>query len=200
MSMTGVSAFFTEHSPPDLRNVLERVFAMLGVEACSDYSLWSRPQTPVRYVRGLHILDERELDRPNPSRFVGNPATPAEIASLAERYPYLFVSFVKTRSFNLPEAIQRDIPLSISDRALVGQVSLCIGPRDWYEEGHGPDPLVCEHYWGRSMFAVSLFGYGTPKDWNEYRRRVFDIPEFKQFQAELEAILGPVKRCITWSV
>lgn len=126
-------------------------------------------------------------------------ATAVGIASLAERHPFLHVGFVTTRSFNLPEAIQRDIPLSISDHALVERLSLDIGPCNWYEEGHGPDPLVCEHYWGRSMFAVSLFGYGTPHDWNEYRRRVFEIPEFRQFQAELEAILGPVKRCTTWS-
>jgi hypothetical protein len=78
-------------------------------------------------------------------------------------------------------------------------VTLKLGPEDWYQEGHGEDPDVCDYYWGRSQLAVSLFYYGCPSDWEGFRRVIFDVPEFREFQSKIEAILGPVKRCITWS-
>lgn len=55
-------------------------------------------------------------------------------------------------------------------------------------------------YYGHAQFTVSLYGYRNPRNWEEYTRRIFEIPEFRKFQSDLEAILGPVKRCIVWSV
>ena len=41
---------------------------------------------------------------------------------------------------------------------------------------------------------------GTPNDWPEYQRRVFQVPEVIELQQRLEQLLGPVERCIYWSV
>ncbi len=53
---------------------------------------------------------------------------------------------------------------------------------------------------GRAFISLSLGSYGTPNDWAEYRRQVFQVPEVIELQQRLELILGPVERCIYWSV
>jgi hypothetical protein len=199
MALTGTAAYFVESLPDDVLGCIRQTFDVLRVSVCRSASVYSRPPTPVRLAGGSAILDAREADTPNPFNQIGQDMTPEQVAAACARHPYVFMAITSSRSHELFDAIRRDIPQAISDTAFVANPAIRVGPEDWYEEGHGADPLVCEHYWGRSMFAVSLFGYGTPHDWNEYRRRVFEIPEFKAFQAELEAILGPVKRCITWS-
>lgn len=101
------------------------------------------------------------------------------------------------KSAALAEAIIRDIPIEISNRADVSDMSLCIGPRDWAEEGPSVIPECIYH--GRSELALSLFGYRSPSDPPAFCEMLFKIPEFIQLQRDIEGVLGPVKRCISWN-
>jgi hypothetical protein len=200
MSITGTGAYFVEEDPGDLARVVGDLFALLETRGENRVSALARAPTPVRVRRGVPVTDAREFERPNPMSLVGTNMTAAAIADAARVHPYLLVSFRQHRSFDLYEGVIREVPPAIRGDVSYFHITLKIGPMDWYQDGHAEDPEVCDYYWGRSQFAVSLFYYGCPSDWEAFRRAIFEVPEFRALQAKIEAILGPVKRCITWSV
>jgi|GEM_PF-4591625 len=199
MSITGTGAYFVEEMPSDLERVIGDLFALLEVREGARVEALARAPTPVRIRRGVPVIDARELERRNPMGLVGQNMTAAAIAEAARVHPYLIVTFRQHNSFDLYEGVIRDIPPQIRGDVSFIHLSLELGPKDWYQDGHGEDPEVCDYSWGRSQVAVSLFYYGSPTNWEAFRRAIFEVPEFREFQAKLEAILGPVKRCITWS-
>lgn len=146
---------------------------------------------------GHALVDEEELTE-MPRKLAESVAIEDAIR-LAEQSP--LVSIVPQVEGVLPfvPAITRDMPPEIRGNAYVQCPSISIGPHHWFQEGWWEDDRE-SIYHGHAQFSVSLDGYGSPHNWDEYTRRIFEIPEFRKFQADLEAILGPVKRCIVWSV
>ncbi|NRA56586.1 MAG: hypothetical protein HRU13_00465 [Phycisphaerales bacterium] len=92
-----------------------------------------------------------------------------------------------------------EIPSEIAGRFYPGEPTITMG---WHTiddlplPDFGPDPTK-RHL---ARFSLSLFGYGCPNNWEEYRKRVFDTEAMRELEARLIDAIGPVKRAISWSV
>ena len=73
---------------------------------------------------------------------------------------------------------------------------IVVGGHDIYECAEHDEG----HLFGRAFYSFSVFGYGTPNDWEAYRRRIFDVPLLQELQQQLEEFEGPLDRCVYWSV
>ena len=159
----------------------------------------SAGQTFVKIRDGKAQIDDAAQERLPPRRYLGEDGTLDEFIEVVKSHAWAKASFNARRSAALWKAIRRDIPIEISDDATVTDFSLTIGPNDWAEaEPVAGDPPPCIYY-GRSEVALSLFGYRSPFNPPVYREMLFKIPEFIQLQRDIEGVLGPVKRCISWS-
>ena len=96
-------------------------------------------------------------------------------------------------------AIRRDIPQEYSGGCELSAPAVGVGGCDiWDLPWDAPDDEPV--YYGRSQFYVSLSGCCTPRHSREYEKRLVQVPEVRQLERDVESVLGPVKRCIIWSV
>ncbi|MGI9013909.1 MAG: hypothetical protein ACR2GY_06615 [Phycisphaerales bacterium] len=94
-------------------------------------------------------------------------------------------------------ATEREIPESIRNGFFPTGPSVTIGWHDLFEDAEHEDG----HLFGRAFFSFDLFGYSSPHDWAEYKKRIWKVPQVQKLQADLEDIIGqPLERCIYWSV
>lgn len=97
------------------------------------------------------------------------------------------------------EALKREIPNDIADNFYPADPIVRLG---WHLidnlplPDRGPDPTQRHP----ARFSLSLFGYSCPKNWDEYRRRIFQTNAVRELEAEFVEAIGPVKRAISWSV
>lgn len=102
-------------------------------------------------------------------------------------------------SWDLHERLAREIPDEIADGFYPSAPSVTLGWHlidDLPLPDRGPDPTK-RHL---ARFSLSLFGYSCPKNWDEYRRRIFETNAMRELEAQLVEAIGPVKRAISWSV
>ncbi len=99
----------------------------------------------------------------------------------------------------MEEKVRTRIPESIRDITALCEPGIYIGGKDlWDLPWDAPDDKAV--YYGRSQFAVGLTGHSTPPQTRKYEELIVQVHEIVQFQRDLESILGPLKRCIIWSV
>lgn len=197
MSLTGEAIFYVEQRPAKLKQAVENVMAQFGASGLSGVSAYKCAPQPILRQGDDWVFDDKYFYDPPASRYIKENHDATMFVECLSMYEVVYTSLRSPSNGNLINAIRRSIPETVSGGAWVGSPSLCIGPTHWYEEIPTLEPGV--RYFGKSEFAVVLSGYGTPNDWEAYRNLIFEIPEFKAIQAGLEAFLGPVKRCITWS-
>lgn len=93
----------------------------------------------------------------------------------------------------------REIPVEVRGRCVLSSPSIGVGGLDVWDI-----PVTREDddavYYGRSLFHVSLSGSFTPDHVWEFERRVVEVPAIVGLERDIESILGPLKRCIIWSV
>jgi hypothetical protein len=97
------------------------------------------------------------------------------------------------------QRLMDEIPNEIADHFYPGEPTITMGWHivdDLPLPDRGPDPTK-RHL---ARFSLSLFGYGSPKNWDEYRRRIFETKAMRELEAQLVEAIGPVKRAISWSV
>ena len=93
-------------------------------------------------------------------------------------------------------AAQRDIPPEVRGQFWFGDLIIWFGWHDIFECAENEDG----HLFARAFLSIRFHGHGTPSDWNEYRRRVFELPEFKEAKARFETVTGPLEQCAYWNV
>ena len=194
----GQLAYFVEARPTPIEPVLRAVCELLLASEFSSVAKYEALNATVEHLsNGYSLVEEEELiEMPE---ILGEHVTIDEAVRMAAMHS--LVSLVPKVEGVLPfvPAITRDMPPEIRGDAYVHCPTIMIGPYHWYQPAQWEDDRV-SIYHGHAQFTVSLYGYRDPHNWDEYTRRIFEIPEFRKFQADLEAILGPVKRCIVWSV
>lgn len=198
MSITGTLAFFVEERPSDMGKVIRGLFEVAQIQSVGgSISVSGLGDVFVKVRDGRPCFDHRAIDRGHPSKWMGTGKSLEQLILATHGHAWVLASVYSPRGTTLSDAIRRDIPLEISGGASTTQFHFIFGPHDWAEE-EPTDPPGCIYY-GRSQVAVSLFGYGSPRNPPLYREMIFKIPEFVELQREIEGVLGPVKRCISWS-
>ncbi|MGD9693096.1 MAG: hypothetical protein AB7V20_09705 [Phycisphaerales bacterium] len=101
-----------------------------------------------------------------------------------------------TISVDVGIAAERDIPPEIRGQFWFRDLAVGFGWHDLFEYAENEDG----HLFARAFISIQFHGHSTPSDWNEYRRRVFEVPEFKEAKARFETVTGPLQQCAYWDV
>lgn len=110
-----------------------------------------------------------------------------------------FEPYAEQETRGIGRAVLRDIPDDIRGRCTLSTPSVGVGGCDiWDIPCTGEDDAAV--YYGRAQYYVELFGSTTPTNVWEYEPRYLEIPEVRRLERDIESILGPLKRCIIWSV
>jgi hypothetical protein len=101
-------------------------------------------------------------------------------------------------SRGIQDAIRRSIPEQFRGQCMLSAPYIGVGGCDIWDipvTSESDEPV----YYGRSQYYVMLQSHTTPTNVWEYEPRYLELPEVRRLQRDIEAILGPVKRCIIWS-
>ena len=103
------------------------------------------------------------------------------------------------RAQRIMTAVLSEIPHAISGGVGLADPVMKIGGCDFWDI---PTDSPTEEgvLYGHSKCAVVLVGNGAPLNWKAYDEMFFEVSEVRSLQADVERIIGPVKRCIIWSV
>lgn len=201
MSGYGTLSFFVENKPEDLPGVLARVLALCGAPHFTSAMLGAtEDRTWKEWQREMNGMDaDFETAQPADGGFRQGTLGLDEIVALSRVVPFVHTSMLtNTLGRTICRAVLESIPVAISDRAILGDPSITIGGEDFVEELHTSPPRA--HFHGRGQLSFHLSGPGSPSNWNEYKKLIWQVPEIVKLQQDLEVILGPLKRCIIWSV
>lgn len=97
------------------------------------------------------------------------------------------------------EALRTEIPEQIRHHFAAGEPTVRIGWHlldDLAPGFEGPDPS----HQRPARLSLTLFGYGAPRNWAEYRRLIWHTPVMRSLEAQITDAIGPVRRAISWSV
>lgn len=197
MGQHGNVYLFTERRPEPLEPVLRAVFELIAAPALRE--VWSHqvPKATVQLLPdGLALVEEEELTWI--TKRVGENVSVEKAAKLASRHPLVAIYPLELeRAQPFMTLMPERIPPEVRGNVFLSAAQVHIGPEHLCQSCQMMDDRV-SHYYGRSQFAVVFSAYSTPNDWKTFERMLFDMPEFKIFKSDLEAILGPVKQCMVW--
>ncbi len=197
MGQSSFAVLFSERRPADLARAIRALAALFGSTQALSVSA---AKAPVRnYESFLRFLREEDFEWPSDYPLFVQDSTVAQAIRLTEIHPgvRIWLRVTNGRSQALYDAVKRDIPASIAGWAEVSSPTIVVGGHDWFDQELEGAP---EGYFGRSEIALELVGNDVPDRPEEFKRLLWEIPEFKQLQQDVEAIIGPTKRCVFWSV
>lgn len=193
----GSLTFFSTHGIADpalviasiMRDIIGAERTWISTRSSSEDRSWDQWR---RMVASGFALDDDEQDE----EWLPKGLTPQEAGVSFRQGTRLTLMYSGT-----PIARWLHDSLSMIDKNVRGDFVpsapvLIAGWHDIWEAAENDDGTL----FGRAFISLALSGYSTPNDWKEYRRLVFQVPEVIELQQRLEKILGPVERCIYWSV
>lgn len=197
MGQEGYLTFFSTQETSDPESMIATIMRdIIGAERTrfatrtrGEDQSWDQWQ---RMVDSDFILEEREESRDE----LPNNLTPDEVGAAFRRGTMLMMRFANAAiAWPMHHAVSR-IDKSVRGEFVPDGPTLTVGWHDIWETAENDDGTL----FGRAFISLSLRGNTSPNDWKEYRRQVFEVPEVIELQQRLEKILGPVERCIYWSV
>lgn len=187
MSITGEIVFYQRwHGKGSLRARFRRLIEVTGAERAS---IVSRSARPFSYGDPVGL----GTDRPS-SRSVDELLRMRRgIGTLgADLSAHTFGNEVQQRLLS-------EIPEEIRDQFAPPDPIIRMGWHliDDLAPGHsGPDPS----HRRAARISFTLFGYGCPRNWDEYRARVWETKVIRELEGKIVEAVGPVRRAISWSV
>jgi len=197
MSQEGYLTFFStrEHPSPAsltsalIRDIIGAKRTWLVSRTRSEDRSWERWQ---RIVASDFMLD----DDPEPWDSIGKGFSPEEAGAEFRPGTCLIIMFIDTSLAKPFDEHLRRIDERVRGPFIPSDCILKVGWHDIWEAAEHD----YGHLFGRAFVSLGIRGNGSPRDWPEYRRLVLREPEVLKLQERLESILGPVERCIYWSV
>jgi len=197
MGQSSIAVLFSERRPKDVPNDVRELAGLFGATRALTASA---AKAPVRnYEDFQRFLRDDTFDLPDDYPVFVQDPTLDQAINMTGTHPggRIWLRVANGRSKVLYDAVKRDIPASIAGWAEVSCPTIVVGGYDWFDQELEGAP---EGYFGRSEIALELVGNGVPDKPEEFKRLLWEIPEFKQLQQDVEQIIGPAKRCIFWSV
>jgi len=188
MSQSGLLVYYSEQRPDSPHDMLLRLFEfskatdyMYAVRTIGEDRSWQCWQN------GDYPPDEALDDGLPIAALASHYKEPCSLKIAILSCP-LSARVATICSDAISEDVRRDF--------IPSDLSITIGYHDLFEDAEHDEG----YYIARPFCSVSFFGYETPKDWQEYRRRVFAVPGLQQIERELAEIIGPTKHCVYWTV
>lgn len=196
MSQEGNLTFFSTREIVDPATVIAAIMRdIIGAERTwiatrthSEDRSWDNWQ---RMAASDFTLDEEEQERDR----LPKGLTPDEAGASFRSGTKLVLMYTDTAIARIHDALS-EIDNNIRGEFVPCDAVLTAGWHDIWEAAENDDGTL----FGRAFISLALGGYSSPNDWREYRRQVFQVPEVIELQQQLEKIIGPVERCIYWSV
>lgn len=200
MGQCGEVVFFTEREHPSPRVLLAQVLRLVGATTIAH--AWRTLEEDLGWE-----AFKRDLDREFQTVEIAEDDIPTEMVAQVipiEEVPKLYREGVSLRVHFGPNqfgelieaAINTRIPEPIRGNFRPASPTFVVGFHDIFEYAEHDEGYL----FGRAFFSFSLFGYSTPNDWQRFREVIFDVPEIADLQKRLEAIAGPMKRCVHWNI
>lgn len=100
---------------------------------------------------------------------------------------------------DVQQRLLAEIPEAIRDQFAPPNAIVCMGWHlidDLAPGRRGPDPS----HRRAARLSFTLFGYGCPNNWDEYRARIWETDVMRELEGRIVEAIGPVRRAISWSV
>lgn len=200
MSQQGYLTFYSDRPLDDPKRLLRDTLCLYEASDVSMVLRW--PESASRWkefrLRRGRPFQPIVIVESTPGKERLNTPTNMEAAVefYKDRYTVLVESSSSPHVYNMEELLQRRIPAEVRGDFIPCGPVVTVGSHDIFECAEHDEG----HLFARATFSFHLWGPGTPNDWNRYRELVFEVPEVQQLQADLEAIAGPLDRCVYWNV
>lgn len=189
MSITGTISFYQRWGGKgSLRSRFAKLIELTGAEHASfiSRSTWPLMREDLQCLKLANLRHEPR---------------PVAVAELLRMRPGVgaLLADLNAPAFNTQVALLAEIPEEIRDQFAAAEPFVRMGWHllDDLATGHsGPDP---SHY-RVARLSFTLFGYGAPRDWAEYRARLWNTNIMRDLEARITDAIGPVRRAICWSV
>jgi hypothetical protein len=195
MSQRGYLAWYTEADDCDLIHLLKNLPKVVGFKR-ADSVYWTDPEeTGLEEDEdsGEDYDDEDANDDDDPD-FIGSEILAKELFRLFDATAGLRIAAEKAElGDRIERGVLRDIPESVRGRFIPSRPFIEIGKHYLYDG-------VSETVFARPNVTVGCWGYSTPKDSNEFRKRMFALPEFVEETHRLEHLIGPLKHALYLSL
>lgn len=197
MGQEGYLTFFSTREIADpapivatiMRDIIEAEQAWIATRTRFEYQAWERWRRMVDSNFSLHEKQEDE-------EWLPKGLTPEQAGQAFRPGTRLMLIYTGTPlGLQMDRAMQR-IDEKVRGQFIPGAPALSVGWHDIWETAENDGGTL----FGRAFISLSLRGNTSPNDWPEYRRQVFQVPEVIELQQRLEKIMGPVERCIYWSI
>lgn len=197
MGQEGYLTFFSAHEIPDptpiiatiMRDIIGADRTWIATRTRSEDRSWDQWR---RMVDSDFTLDEEDQD----DEWLPKGLTSEEAGALFRAGTRLMLIYTATPLGRWLDEVMQRMDEKVRGQFIPGAPTLTVGWHDIWETAENDDGTL----FGRAFISLSLRGNTSPNDWREYRRQVFEVPEVIELQQRLEKIIGPVERCIYWSV
>jgi hypothetical protein len=189
MSSTGHFILFHREELPNPRELLPKLMADFGVEKFSGGRRTLGPDNgwelvlsgsdedvPLKYIRPLPAVHEIS------TYFIDDCSLALDISQ----------SKLNLRFYEL---MQDQMQSWIMENFMFTNLSMTIGWHDIFEN-NGPKE---RKFYGRAFFSLSFWGYNPPDDPIILERALYAHPGILKVKAEVEALVGKLDMCMTYS-
>lgn len=202
MSQQGYITFFCTEQPQCPLVLTDRLLETIGAtkiwnvarttEPDQTWERWRMQQAAILPYTVELLPDDESLTGAN------RPLHPSDIPALFVEDRSLMLECVESpRLETLADTICDMIPKEVAGTFLPGGTLIKIGWHDIWEGAEHDEGLL----FGRAFWSLTIWGYGSPDDWPEYRRLVLDMPEIQEFSKDLQHTTGQsIQQCVYWNV
>ncbi len=187
MSLTSnIRLFASEATTVDSVDI-ERLLSVCGADQVQQVLRYLTPDNAweqhQRWVRDRIPWDDREYD------YIAKKCPATKLASRLDLslHNAAFLHAPPPWLEPLRLEVERDIPVEVRDEYQVNSMHLELGWHDVFDADRGQ----LGRFFGRTICAFVIFGYGLIRDRPEFERRVQELETFRRLKADMESILGP---------
>lgn len=189
MGQSGELIFYSVREPADPKGTLSRLVELADPKCIR---IAARPLCQDREWE--EFLAGREG---TPFELLPDPKSPEDFVRHYRDGLWLSGEMIRSRLLDrIESAVRCSIPPEVRGEFVPHNMTITMGFHDIFECAEAEEG----QYVARAFVSVSFFGYSTPENWAEFRRRVFGIPEVQAVRRDLEAVTGPLESCIFWSI
>ncbi len=201
MGQTGKVVLYSTEEPSDPPRLLADLLRLTGAThigsvcawhgADKSWAMFQRNLKRLRSGRRVRTLEEMDYER------LAMDGSLDEATRHVRPKGCLSIRFADpTIAVDVGLAAERDIPPEVRGEFWFRDLIIWFGWHDLFESAENEDGYL----FARAFTSIRFYGHSSPSNWNEYRRRVFEIPEFKTAKARFETVTGPLQQCAYWDV
>ena len=201
MGQYGSITYFTEEGLGEPKEILRSVIRNCSPEIVDLVQRQPECEEWEMFSNALAAEDEDEdEDEEHFASSTWEALTKTLPMSVVDYYQSKYVLFV---SFGGSSPIARQVyddnlglPESVRGDFNPWELTVMLGQHDLFSTADDPHPRLI----GNASFSLSISGQGTPSNWDEYRRLVWQLPAVVELSRRLASVVPSLKKCALWHV